>query len=311
MRKFPSIILLLLLVYKLDAQYKEEQLEMAVQNGVLKGSLFVPDSSKQFPLVIIVAGSGPTDRYGNNMIGKSNSYRLLAIELSKQKIGSLLFDKRGIGGSASSMTKEADLRFDDYVNDLMLWIQKARDDKRCNRIIIAGHSEGSLIGMIAVTKIKVDAYVSLAGASKPIDEVVMDQLAAQPDMIKNKADSCFKILKKGQLIDSVPPYLMQLFRPSVQPYMISWMKYNPCTLIQQVKVPVMIVQGTTDIQVKEEEGKRLYACKPGSKFVLINQMNHVLKMSSMNQQENIATYRNPDLPVSVELTEAMVKFINP
>src|SRR5436189_460033 len=114
MKKLLSIILLSLVAYSVDAQYKEEQLEIAVQNGALKGSLFVPDSTNQFPVVIIVAGSGPTDRYGNNMIGKSNSYRLLAIELSKQKIGSLLFDKGGIGGSAISNTKEADLRFDDY-----------------------------------------------------------------------------------------------------------------------------------------------------------------------------------------------------
>ena len=93
--------------------------------------------------------------------------------------------------------------------------------------------------------------------------------------------------------------------------MISWMKYNPCDVIRQVSIPVMIGQGTTDLQVKEEEGKRLYACKPGSKFVLINQMNHVLKLSSINPEQNIATYKNPDTPVSTELVEAIVKFLKP
>jgi pimeloyl-ACP methyl ester carboxylesterase len=295
----------------LEAQFREETLAIKAGDDSLRGSVIVPDSVKQFPLFILQAGSGPTDRNGNNPLGVSaNSYRLLAIELAKHHIGSLLFDKRGIAASRHAMTKESDLLFDSYVNDLISWIEKARSDKRVQKIIVAGHSEGSLIAMLAAARSKTDGYISIAGPASSIDAVIKTQMAGQPEKIRVQVDSLFTLLQQDKKIDSVPPYLLSLFRPGIQPFMKSWMKYTPCEEIKKLKVPVLIIQGTTDLQVNEEEGKALARCRLGAAFELITGMNHVLKNSSADRGENLATYRNLLMPVNEVLVKAVAAFVN-
>lgn len=105
------------------------------------------------------------------------------------------------------------------------------------------------------------------------------------------------------------PNLLSIFRPSVQPYLISWIKYDPAIEIAKLKIPVLLIQGTTDLQVTVNDAKLLSEAKPEAKLVIIKNMNHVLKESSSDVQENSATYRNPELPLKSELIDNIFKFV--
>ncbi|MEA5138301.1 alpha/beta hydrolase [Arcicella rigui] len=297
------------------AQTHEENVVLKQSKGVLDGTLLMPNSTKKVPVVLIVAGSGPTDRNGNSSLNvTAKPYQLLAEGLVNNGIASLRYDKRGVGKSASSMMKESDLTFETYIQDVQQWIDTLKKSNRFSKITVLGHSEGSLLGMVAVQKSSVEGYISLAGPARGIDEILNEQIAQQPlpDSVKNEVKRNLDKLKKGETL----PKLMQnmaiimLFRPSIQPYMISWLKYVPSEEIKKVKAKTFIIQGTTDIQVNENEGKLLAAAQPKAKLLLINGMNHVLKDAPADRAENIKTYTNSDLPLSKGMVEAVVKFVD-
>ena len=226
---------------------------VTVKEVKINGTL-LPASDKQ-KIVIIIAGSGPTDRNGNSIAGlNSNTYRLLAEALQKNNIASFRYDKRGIAKSAYKNFREKDLVFDDYINDAKEIFFYLKDSLGYKDIYFTGHSEGSLIGMVAAEQTTPKGYISLAGVGRTIDLIITEQVTAQYPAIAKQTDSLFNILKTKGKIDSVPPYLLSIFRPSVQPYMISWMKYDPKAEIKKLNLPILILQGTCDIQVKKNRG---------------------------------------------------------
>jgi uncharacterized protein len=309
MKYFVSVLMLLFHIVSL-AQSKEDSMSLITSTGTIRGSLFVPEGKASFPVLLVIAGSGPTDRYGNSPLGvKANSYKMLAEALCTQNIGVLLFDKRGVAKSAGAAKKEADLRFENYVDDVVQWIELVKKDKRIKGIFIAGHSEGSLIGMLAAQKIKVQGYISVAGPAHGIAEIITQQYTQQLPKAGPIVDSLFRRLQNNQSVDSVPPYLLAIFRPSVQPYIKSWMKYIPCDEIKKLNVPTLIIQGGTDIQVAPGEATLLKTCKEDAGMILLDSMNHVLKNAPLNRAQNIATYSNPALPLTVGFANAIALFI--
>ncbi len=292
------------------AQPKEESISLLTSTGTISGSIFIPEGKTSFPVLLVIAGSGPTDRYGNSPMGvKANSYKMLAEALCLQNVGVLLFDKRGVSKSASAGKKENDLRFENYVDDVVQWVELLKKDKRLQGIFIAGHSEGSLIGMLAAEKIKVQGYISIAGPARSIAEIITQQYTQQLPKTGRIVDSLFSRLQKAQPLDTVPPYLMPIFRPSLLPYIKSWMKYIPCNEIKKLTVPTLIIQGGTDIQVAPEEAALLKKCKANAAILLLDSMNHVLKNAPLGRTQNIATYSNTALPLSDGLTNAITIFI--
>ncbi|SFE89024.1 alpha/beta hydrolase [Thermoflexibacter ruber] len=302
------LIFTFLIMENTFSQSKEE----IVKIDKIEGTLLIPDAKKTVPVVLIIAGSGPTDRNGNSGIGiTAQSYKLLAEDLAKNGIASLRYDKRGIGKSAEAGMKEDSLRFEHYIDDAVAWVNFLGKDKRFNKIVILGHSEGSLIGMVAAQKSKANSYISVAGAGRPIDEIILQQVKdqKQPENIVNDISGLFAQLKEGKLIENPNPLYFSLFHPSVQRYMISWLKYNPQAEIKKLTIPTLIVQGTTDIQVAESEAKLLKDAKPDAQYLLIEKMNHILKTSSTDRAENIATYSKADLPLAEGLVSGLVQFI--
>lgn len=296
---------------KSDLNFTESGIVLKTPTGDICGTLAIPEHPKRTPVVIIIAGSGPTDRDANSTLGiKTNSYKMLAAGLAKNGISSLRFDKRGIGESKASVTNEIDLRFDTYINDVIGWIALLKQDKRFSGIIILGHSEGSLIGMIAAEKGEVSKFISFAGAGRPIDLVLKEQLQKQlpPDLME-ESNKIIDSLKAGFTVSKVNPVLLSLYRPSVQPYMISWLKYDPAREISKLKIPVLIIQGKTDIQVSTEDARLLSTAKPDAQLLLIDNMNHIMKESDSDLQKNYATYRNPDLPLKSGLVDEIAGFI--
>src|SRR5262245_35454064 len=241
--------------------------------GVIYGTLEIPSGSGPFPIVLMHAGSGPTDRDGNSptLPGKNNNLKMLAEELAGHGIASLRYDKRGVAASAKAATREEDLRFETYIEDAVAWAEQLRKDKRFGKLVLLGHSEGALIMNLAAEKLGVDGYISIAGAGSPAGSVLRDQLRPQlpPDLMK-QVESTVGSLESGQSVDSTPPQLAALFRTSVQPYLISWFKYDPSVEISKLKMPVLILQGDTDTQVQVAATKALASAQPSAKMVVVN-----------------------------------------
>ena len=291
-----------------DTNFVEEQIVLQTKTGKIYGTLTTPKRIKNVPLVLIIAGSGPTDRDGNNPMMKCNAYKKLAYSLAENKIASLRYDKRGIAASQAAMKNETDLRFDDYVNDAKGWIQLLKQDKRFSKVIVLGHSEGSLIGMIA-SLTNADMFISVAGAGQRADKIIKEQLSTQPKEVQELSYPIMDSLVKGKEVNNVNPMLNSLFRTSVQPYMISLFKYDPQTEIQKLNIPILIIQGTNDIQITVEDAKRLSKANPKAQLILIDNMNHILRIVEGGKQANMATYNNPSLPLSVDLVKDIASFI--
>jgi len=290
--------------------YVEEEYNLEVDGGKIYGTLMMPKDKEGSTVALIIAGSGPTDRNGNNTSMENNSLKMIAETLAKEGISSVRFDKRGIGESASLVEKEEDLVFEDYVNDVIGWIEKLKKDNRFNKVVVIGHSEGALIGAIAVNNNDVDGFVSIAGAGFTAYETLERQLMAQSQQVFELCKPIMDELMDGNLVDNVPEGLYSLFRPSVQPYLISWFKYNPVEEISKVEEPVLIIQGDNDIQITVEDANRLYEGNPESKLVIIEGMNHILKDAPEDRDGNIATYSNPTLPLNEEFVQELINFIN-
>lgn len=280
---------------------------LETSTGELSGTLTVPILKGTFPVALIIAGSGPTDRNGNNAQMKNNSLLLLAHELAAQGIASIRYDKRGIGASKDALVSEENLRFENYAEDAKAWVAQLKADPRFRKLIVIGHSEGSLIGILACEQ--ADVFVSLAGAGRPIDVILKEQLAVQlkgEKKLLRAANEGLTKLKEGKLAEDSPAGLFGLFHPSVQPYMISWMKYDPAVEISNLKIPIVIIQGSTDLQVKEEDAVILFKAHPlNSRLIIIENMNHVLKIAPLGREKNIETYSNPELPLAEELCRVL------
>ena len=290
-----------------DSLYKELPVTLHTATGDLFGTLTVPVQKTRMPVALIIAGSGPTDRNGNNPMMKNESLHKLAIALADSGIASLRYDKRAIAESKAAAKSEADLRFDDYVADARDWISLLRKDNRFSRIIVIGHSEGSLIGMVAAHK-NADAFVSIAGAGRPADKILKEQLDKQPQAVKDLSFPIIDSLVAGKTVRTVNPMLFSLFRPSVQPYLISWFKYDPAVEIRKLSIPVLVIQGTNDIQVSMEDAQLL--AKAGkAPLVAIDHMNHIFRIVEGDRNANIATYNDPSLPIAGELSDSIVRFI--
>ncbi|MEJ6979569.1 alpha/beta hydrolase [Pedobacter sp. P351] len=290
-----------------DTTFIETQIVLKTKSGDIFGTLITPKKISNISVALIIAGSGPTDRDCNNPMMKCDAYKKLAYGLAKNNIASLRYDKRGIAESKAAGKKEADLRFDDYVDDAKGWIQLLKQDKRFSKVIVIGHSEGSLIGMIASTR--ADKFISIAGAGQSADKTIKEQLSSQPKEVQDLSYPILDSLVKGKTVDNVNPMLNSLFRTSVQPYMISWLKYDPQIEIQKLSIPILIVQGTNDIQVTVEDGKRLSRANPKSQLVLIDKMNHIFRTVDGDKKANIATYNNSELPLANELVKNITDFV--
>ncbi len=292
---------------------QEQPVVLKTSTGDINGVLLKPISTKKIPVVLIIAGSGPTDKDGNQAAVQNNSLKMLAESLKQNGIASLRFDKRGVAGSIKAVKQESDLRFDNYIDDVTGWINLLAQDKSFSKIIVAGHSEGSLVGMIASAKDKrVKKYVSIAGLGKPADEILKEQLSSRPQAVKDLVFPMFDRLKRGETIPDVPAPLNALFRPSIQPYMISWFKYNPQNEIKKLKIPSLIIQGDKDIQVSVKDAHLLTtaAGNKATEKIIVN-MNHVLKNTeTTDQTEQIKNiYSNPSLPLNAEMVKEMVRFV--
>lgn len=274
---------------------------------MLNGMLYKPANlSTKTNLIIVIPGSGIPDRNGNQPGASNNSLKFLSEGLAKKDIAVFTFDKRAIAEIKAGNTEEKDFNFDNAIADVKQIFDYFKNKKQFNKIVIVGHSEGSLIGMI-VAKDNANGYVSLAGAGRPIDEVIEEQIVKQAPFLKDEIRKDFDILKTGKTFKLENQMLSSIFRESVQPYLISWIKYNPQIEIKKLKIPVLIINGTKDIQVPVSDAKLLHDAYPKSEFALIENMNHVFK-EIKTEADVMDSYNNMESPVVPELIEKIASF---
>ncbi len=303
------IIAALLGVFVTKAWGIEQRVQLKTTTGILHGTLDLPNGTSPCPVVVIIAGSGPTDRDGNQPLMKNDSLKLLGQALAVRGIAVLRYDKRGVAESTAAAAREEDLRFETYVGDVVQWVTWLRQDPRFMRVGLIGHSEGSLIGMLAAKQAKIDAFVSLAGSGRAAPALIREQLDAKlATSLKAKNSQILDELVAGRTVTAIPEELTALYRPSVQPYLISWFKYDPLREIAALEVPVLIVQGTTDLQISVDDAKRLAAAKKDTKLRLIDGMNHVLKHATLPAEQQ-AAYTDPSLPIKAQAVEEIIAFL--
>ena len=294
------------------ADSSEQALTQASKSATLAGTLLVPPASGKLPVALIIAGSGPTDRDGNSAVPgfHNDSLKLLAEALGRQGIASLRYDKRGVKASRPAVMSESAQRFDDLVDDAEAWIARLKADPRFSQVVVIGHSEGSLIGMLAAPRAGASALVSVAGIADGVNTVLRRQLAGKlpPDLAAD-AERIMAALEHGQTVSDVPPALAMLFRPSVQPYWISMLKYAPAQQLAALRMPALIVQGTSDTQVSVDQAEKLKAAKPDAVLVVIPDMNHTLKQATLDPLQQKAAYGDPSLPLHPKLVPAIVDFV--
>ncbi len=301
-------LLILLLTISLNGQSLEEK---AVEIGELKGTLTIP-SKKTSTAILLIAGSGPTDRNGNSALGlNNNSLKMVAQELTEGGYAVLRYDKRGIAKSKGAVTDQASVRFDDFIDDAKSWLEMLANEGY-DDIIVAGHSQGSLVGMLAAQGNKnVKAFISIAGLAEDAGEAIIRQLSAQSPVLAEDARVNIDSLKAGHTVNKFNPYLVSIFNPAIQPFLKSYITYVPSEEIKKLDIPVLIINGTTDLQINIDQANQLKAAYPQGELLIIEGMNHVLKDAPKDDlAANAATYNDPELPLSEGLVSGMLTFID-
>lgn len=308
MKKHILAVILLIFFQQVPGQelrFVEEELTI---NEAIDGTLTFPESGEAESLIIFIQGSGPTDRNGNQPMMKNDGMKKIARQLAENGIASFRFDKRIFKMNELNITEE-DLRFDDFVNDTKDILKYFEEDDRFDNLIVAGHSQGSLVGMLAAKEMA-DAFISLAGAGQPIDNIIVEQVRKMAPPLADNARTAFDEMREKGQTANYSPMLESMFKPSIQPYMNSWMKYDPAEEIAKLDIPVLIINGSADIQVETKEAEMLTNASADSRLVIIENMNHIFReITSEDRLVNTKSYNEPNQPLHPELIPVLTEFI--
>ena len=306
MRSFLFIVLILFSakIFSQEKNYTEE--EVSVSKWI-DGTLLLPEDKEKPSLAIIIAGSGPTNRDGNQNFLKSDALKKLAESLTDNGIATFRYDKR-IVKQIRKGNVDKSIMFDDFVNDASDVITYFKEKDTYSKIYVIGHSQGSLVGMLTV-KDKADGFISLAGAGQNIGDVIVEQVTNMAPQLGKEAQKVVDKLKQGKTTTDYPATLASVFNTDVQPFMINWMQYNPTEIIKDLEVPILILNGTKDLQVSEDEAKLLKEANEKAELKIIENMNHVLFEIEGDNLENSKSYNEAFRPISSTLIDTIVQFI--
>ncbi|MBW4329742.1 alpha/beta fold hydrolase [Stakelama sp. CBK3Z-3] len=291
-----------------------EELHATGPEGPLAGTALIAGSKA--PVVLIIPGSGPTDRDGDNPMGvKAASLKLLAQGLAANGISSVRIDKRGMFGSKGAVADPDAVTIGAYADDVESWIGVIRERTGAPCIWVAGHSEGGLVALAAGQRdAAICGLILIDAPGRPLGKIMREQLRSNaaaapllPDAMK-VIDS----LEAGQKIDvsGMHPGVAQIFHPGVQNFLIDLFAQRPAKLAHAYDGPLMIVWGSHDIQVTKPDYDALAAAAPNATTLVVPDMNHALKtVKSDDRAANIAAYGDPDLPLADGLVTAIAAFI--
>ena len=300
-------VFILLFVFNFFSLSTGDYVINSFDNHNIHGTL-INSNNTNSNLAIIISGSGPTDRNGNNTSLKSDYLKMLAEGLQQNGISTFRYDKRGVGKSVGELKGSNEIKFSDYINDVVSIIKHFKDSKKFRQVVVIGHSEGALIGMIASQSIA-DRFISVAGAGEDYLTLIERQLSIQPSFVRSMSEPIIEKLKDKKMVDSVPPLLNSLFRADVQSYLIDASGYDPVEEISKLNMPILIIQGSTDIQIEVSDALILHKAAKNSKLEIIDGMNHVFRQATDNPLLNLQTYGNPELPIDNNMVNIISEFI--
>ena len=276
-------------------------------NKYVDGTLLLPKNEKPKHLAIIIPGSGPTDRNGNQNFMKSNSLKKLAEALTNDGIATFRYDKRVVKQIRENNI-EKDTKFDDFITDAISVLHYFKDSNEFSDITIIGHSQGSLVGMVAAQQ-GADKFVSIAGAGQTIDEVIIVQIEKSAPMYLEDTKRIFELLRKGETTSDFPPQLATLFNLELQPFFMNWMRYKPTEEIKKLNIPILILNGTKDLQVTEEEATLLSEANPDASLKIIENMNHIMFLIEGDDLENAKSYNESNRAISKDAIKYITELI--
>lgn len=286
------------------SQVKNE--DILLKNNKIELSGTLSSTKEKTPLIIWVHGSGNIDRNGNQQpMIKANYIQQFRNEIVKNNIAFFSFDKRTSVKKNLPLLKN--MVFNDLAEDVKIIVNHFKKDNRFSEIILIGHSQGSLTAMLAMQK--ADKFISLAGASETLDKVLVAQIGTKAPFLTSVVEQHCKELKETGSIKNVNPMLLTVFAPQNHTFLASWIQYNPSKEIQKINKPTLIINGNKDLQVPKENAETLHKASKQSELVIIENMNHVLKQIEKDK-DNMQSYFNADFPISKELINAIVKFVN-
>jgi len=312
-----SLALVALTLQQADTAAPAAALETpyTIHSGALElgGTLTVPRAAAgKVPLVVIIAGSGPTDRNGNSLMGiRPNSYAQLAWRLAEKGIATLRYDKRVLPATKGTVDITR-LTLEDFAADARAAAESLARDARFSRVVLLGHSEGSALALIAARQgPPVAGVISVSGLGRPLGVVMREQLARQFDSATLvRYDTAMAQYLRGETPKDVPPMLAVLFVPINQHFMKSLASFDPPAAIRAVRQPVLIVQGGQDLQVTVADAAQLHAAKPDAQLVVLPGANHVLKQTTdTTLQGQMPTYQNPTVPIIPEVANVIATWI--
>jgi fermentation-respiration switch protein FrsA (DUF1100 family) len=280
---------------------------------VLHGTLTLPSApTGRVPVVVIIAGSGPTDRNANGPLINTNAYAQLAWGLAQVGVASLRYDKRGIG-ETGGVGDPSQLSMDDYVADAKRAAERVARDSRFGPVFMLGHSEGAGLGLMAANRgAPVSGVIMVAPQGRPITEVLHEQLARQIDSAGvRQFDAAFARYLRGEEPGAFPPATAPLLSPPLRRYMQSMAAYDPCAEAKRFGGPLLVVQGTTDLQVSMKDAEAIYAAQPRATLARLDGVNHVLKSApSMDPRAQTAIYQDPKLPLAPSVVQTIAGWIH-
>lgn len=282
--------------------------------GPLAGTLV--EAGKGAPVVLVIPGSGPTDRDGNNPLGVTAApYRFLAEALMAKGVATVRIDKRGMFGSRAAVPDANAVTIADYATDVHTWVAAIikRTGARC--VWLLGHSEGGLVALQAAQNPRgICGIVLVATPGRPLGQALRDQLRANPANapILASALAAIDTIEAGGRVDvaTLPAPVRPLFDPAVQPYLINLFAYDPAVLASKIALPMLVVQGDHDLQVSVGDAQALAKAQPHARLAIVPGMNHVLKnVTSEDRAANLAAYTDPSLPVVPAVVDAVAPFV--
>lgn len=278
--------------------------------GQLLGTL---EQAQGGAAALILPGSGPTDQNGNQ--GQSlqtDAYRLLAEALAEAGITTLRINKRGVGGSAGDGNA---VSLDVYRQDTAGWTTALRTGTGADCVWLIGHSEGAILALDAAAHLPgICGLVLLASPGRPLGPVLLEQLRQQPQFADQIApmEAAIAAISEGRApdLDALRPELAGLLAGPAGAYMVELIRTDPATQIAALDMPILILDGSEDIQVPTAEGDLLAAANQSATRITLSGMSHVLKpVADSSIEANLATYGDPTLPLHPELVPAIVAFI--
>jgi len=317
-----------------DFPYQQEEVEFFNQKDDVKlaGTLTLPRDKKVDKVVILISGSGPQDR--NEEVGDMNHRPFLVLSdyLTRQGIGVLRYDDRGVGQSTGDRSTST---IDDFAEDAEAGVAflKNRKDLKSAQIGLIGHSEGGMVApQVAARNKDVDFIVMLAGPGIPIDELMLLQsklvsesrgaprelseinrmvLKDAYTYLRKNPHKSQEALKEGLIgvfkegmkkfpkeaqdeIKKDPDFFKKEATALLNPWFLNFIRTNPEDYLKKVKVPVLAMNGTLDLQVPAEEnlaGIEAALKKAGNKkveIVALEGLNHLFQKAETGAVEEYA-----------------------